>query len=447
MDTAADRRRAWRAVLWAIAAAAIVCGAMAAGQLTIGSRSGQWTYGVIRPFTVRVVTVGVLVAAIVGAALGVSRHAIDRSETTTVACWIAGAMLLQLLLRSLTPFGMNRMVVSTGANAFYQVTLAYPAATVLRDFDRVRFEWPLHARSNMPGKLLAMYALERVSTSPRTLAWLIVFVSNVGGVLLYLLVRDLLQDKRAALFALVLYLFVPGKLFFFPLLNTVTPTFVMAWLLLVFRWLRTQHTVDAALAGIALYALFVFEPLPVVLGLLPAAFAVNILLREGGWMRFARQAAVSAIAFAAVHALVDLMAGFNAPAAFRDLGGEAVAFNESAGRRYGIWVFQNLLDFGFAAGVCQSVLFLFVLARLRTRPGEPIGLITVALAAVLLMTDIAGVNRGETVRLWIFLACLVQIPAAWLCAQFEDQRAISLVVAVTVVQVALGTATIGFVVP
>jgi hypothetical protein len=299
----------------------------------------------------------------------------------------------------------------------------------------------------MPGKLLAMYAFERVSTSPRTLAWLIVFVSNVGGVLFYALVRDLLQDKRAALFALVLYLFVPGKLFFFPLLNTVTPTFVMAWLLLVFRWLGTQHTVDAALAGIALYALFVFEPLPSVLGLLPAAFAVNILVREGGWLRFAWQAAVSVIAFAAVHVLVDVMVGFNALAAFRDLAREAVAFNESAGRPYGTWVIQNLLDFGFAAGICQSLLFLFVLARLRTRLGEPIGLMTVTLAAVLLLTDLAGVNRGETVRLWIFLACLVQIPAAWLCAQFEDQRAISLVVAATILQAAIGTAMISFVVP
>ena len=95
---------------------------------------------------------------------------------------------------------------------------------MLSDFDRVRAYWPLHAQSNMPGKLMLSIAQTDFGSALDVLPWLVVFVSNLGGVLMYVFVRDLFADRRAALYSLVLYLFVPGKLLtFFPLLNTATP--------------------------------------------------------------------------------------------------------------------------------------------------------------------------------------------------------------------------------
>ena len=78
---------------------------------------------------------------------------------------------------------------------------------------------------------------------------------------------------------------------------------------------------------------------------------------------------------------------------------------------------------------------------------QPITVLCLALAAVLLITDLLGVNRGEVVRLWIFLACFFQIPTAYVCAQLDSRAAMALVVGTTVVQVALGTSMIGFIVP
>ena len=110
------------------------------------------------------------------------------------------------------------------------MTRQYRLASVLGQFDALREAWPLHAQSNMPGKLVLLYALEAVSERPTVLAWLVVICSNLGGVFLYLFVREFLANRTVALFSLVLYLFVPGKLFFFPLLNTATPTLAFAWL-------------------------------------------------------------------------------------------------------------------------------------------------------------------------------------------------------------------------
>ena len=72
-------------------------------------------------------------------------------------------------------------------------------------------------------------------------------------------------------------------------------------------------------------------------------------------------------------------------------------------------------------------------------------LVCAGLAITVLALDIAGINRGEVVRLWIFLACLFQIPAAWVCARLNSRAALALVLAMTVLQAALGIKMIGFV--
>ena len=42
---------------------------------------------------------------------------------------------------------------------------------------------------------------------------------------------------------------------------------------------------------------------------------------------------------------------------------------------------------------------------------RPEVLLTLAIAGMLLVLDLTGVNRGETVRLWIFAGVLMQIVA------------------------------------
>ena len=78
---------------------------------------------------------------------------------------------------------------------------------------------------------------------------------------------------------------------------------------------------------------------------------------------------------------------------------------------------------------------------------HPLTVICASLVAVLAVTDLIGINRGEVVRLWIFLACFFQIPAAYLCSREPRRTAIMLVTATSLVHAALGTAMVGFIVP
>jgi hypothetical protein len=51
------------------------------------------------------------------------------------------------------------------------------------------------------------------------------------------------------------------------------------------------------------------------------------------------------------------------------------------------------------------------------------------------------------IRLWIFLACLFQVPAAYVCVRLQSRAVFAIVLMLTIVQSALATSTIGFVVP
>jgi len=58
-------------------------------------------------------------------------------------------------------------------------------------------------------------------------------------------------------------------------------------------------------------------------------------------------------------------------------------------------------------------------------------------------TGAAAVELGVCLYALIFLACLFQIPAAYVCARLNSRAALALVLATTVLQAALGIKMIG----
>jgi hypothetical protein len=235
----------------------------------------------------------------------------------------------------------------------------------------------------------------------------------------------------------------------------VTPVVVLACAWLVLRWLRRGRVADAAALGIVLFGLVFFEPLPLVIGLLFALFVVRAnLLGQISWRRLTTQVGVVVAAWLGGYLVLRILVGFDLVKAFAQIGGDAVRFNVDAGRPYSIWIWQNLREFLFGIGVCQAIVFCAALVDgLRGREAwrekltRPITVLCIGAAAVVLATDAIGVNRGEVIRLWIFLACFFQIPTAYVCARLGTSPAVMLVIALTVLQATLGTAMIGFVVP
>ena len=462
-----SRRHLWTFLAIGSALSLAIASRIVNRQLVIGSAEGGWYYGYVDSVDNRWFLFFVISSALAAAAVAASWPWLVRlgkdpfepqsaREWTLLLAWCLLALGIHALLRSLTPHPLEALFTSDISNSFYSVAARLDAGEILGQFDRRRTTWPLHAKSNLPGKLLLVRGLLHVSQNPGTVAWLIVALSTFGAVLLYIFVRDLFADRTLAAVSAILYLFTPARLYFLPLLNTVTPVVVLACGVLLLRWLDTGRMLYAALLGAAVYGLVLFEPTALAAGVLFAVILVRAVMTARMSLRSAAlHVAAGAVAFAATHIMMLLWFRFDLIDAFRDVAADAVAFNVEARRPYGVWVRQNLLDFAIGVGLCQIVLFAGALtdatlqlkAHGRSHGAATMFLVCAAIAAMVGVADTAGVNRGEVIRLWIFLACLSQIPAAYICRRLSHPLALTAVLTTTLLQGAVGAAMVAFAVP
>src|SRR5262245_47718558 len=171
----------WAALIAGVALALYASHGMATRTIVLGSQAANWEYPYIQPFEARFLAPFVLAVAICGTLLAVPSAVVIRREWLMIGLWFAAALVAQDMLRSVTPFSFKRIFISDGANSFFSVTARYDAVTALSQFASLRPTWPLHAQSNLPGKLMLLYGLEHLSRRPDKLAWLVVAVSNLGG--------------------------------------------------------------------------------------------------------------------------------------------------------------------------------------------------------------------------------------------------------------------------
>jgi hypothetical protein len=446
----------WASVIAGSILCVIACSLIATQSLILGSSSAGWFYGYQQPFSVRYLAVFLLIAAPAAALLFLPAPRPGLHEWVLILLCLAVAGWAQWLLRSVAPYTLESLFTSNGASSFYGFAQQQRWLDVLGHFGRATRGAPLHAQGNMPGKVTLVYAFELVTSNPNGLAWLVVAASSIGGLLMYVFVRGLFQDRRTALFSAILYWFHPARLFFLPIMNTVTPTIVLGCACLLVWWLRTGRTAAALLLGVALYVMVFFEPLPLVIGLLFAALSWrSVATGEIPGQRYVVQAGLVLLVFIGTSEAVFAASGFELQQAMRLTAAHAMAFNLTAARPYGFWVLENPFEFFFGSGLCQSVVFVGVMVDelwsgdmlLRERLMRPIVALCVGLLAVVIAVDVIGINRGEVVRLWIFLGSFLQIPAAYACAKRPGRGAIATVLICSLLQATLGTAMIGFVVP
>ena len=389
-----------------MAAGALACLAVATRALWIGSARGRWVYPYIAPLAIQPFLVWVAATAPAMALLWARPAPPEKWPSTVLLVWVALATLVDGALRWLAPFSFEQIFLSPGANSFYTATLQHQLGTVLADFDAARAAMPLHAQSNLPGKLILVYALEQVTMRPDVLAWAMIVLSNLGAVLMYRFVRELMAERVTAFYAAILYLFVPARLFFLPLMNTITPLFLLAFGIVILRWLNTGRAAYAIAAGGILYALVLFEPLPLVTGLLFAALVMRAVWMGRLKVRTVAMHVVLMLGvFTVVAVIVQRQFGFDLMSAFASVRADAEAFNAQQRRPYDVRVKANLVEFLFGMGACQAVLVAGALwlalasssQRWRERLGQPVVAVTVSLLAVLAVLDLLGFNRGEVI--------------------------------------------------
>lgn len=435
----------WLALV-AAGATFAVCVRVALHSAEVGSIAGQWIYPYFREFSPWLVLPAVgslLLLLVVRGALALTARG---REWAGVAVVTLAGFAIQLLLRvfSLAPLGA--IVASARADGFYWTARRVSALRFLTDHERLSQMMPDHVRTNMPGKLLLYKLLLTLSTVPRSLGFMIALLSVLGGVLVYLVTRELTDDRRGGLFAMTLYLLMPGRIVFLPILNTVTPIVILLPLWLFLLALRRNSLTMSAAFGASLYLLAFFEPLPLVMGLVFVALLYRALMHDNG-RAYLKQGAAAVGAFFVLYAVVRLATTYDLLANLNYVIRDAGSFNTEK-RDYLIWLGANLTEFALAAGVATTIVFLGGFGDAEWRSSRSaIGLFAIACLVTILVVDLLGLNRGEVSRLWIFMASFLAVPAGARLATTRSMLPFAIVVVALAAQTAIEAGMLAFVIP
>jgi len=356
--------------------------------------------------------------------------------------WLGAGVIVEWIALSIAPFSVLDKLESVSANGFYTVSKQFPAMDFLRHFNALASTLPMHVQANLPGKVLIFHFLRTVSEEPAIVAGELVLLSTLGGALVYLVAWEWFQDRRTAVVATIFYLLFPARIFFLPLLNTISPVLMLIPLALAGAWARTGRHRYAIAIGPALYVLAIFDPLPLTAGLCGLAAVARPVDRPVTPMQLVTFAGIVAAGWLTTYAIVAGLLGFDLGSAYQFAIDNAATFNREQHRPYWFWAGHNLKDFAIGIGIAQT---LVIAAGARQWLSAPRAIICISIIAVLLLLDVLGINRGEVQRLWIFLGVLFQILAAHACR--NDRRLVAAVIALSAAQIVLCMRSIAWVVP
>jgi len=420
-----------------------------------GSVIGSWFYRYFSEKTSILWWIPELVILLIGLLAFFGTKWIHRHEKTILFVSLLFGIAIQVLVNSLYPIPIGDILSSAVSDSFYTASLKYSPLDILTQFQSLLPSLPLHAQSNMPGKILFFHLLGLFSSSPRILAYLVISVSSLGSLLLYGICKRLFHDRTVAYYALVLYCLIPCKLVFFPILNTVTPIFILACLYLLILFLDTKKPVFLVIMGVTLYSTLFFEPSPLALGILFVAILLSAL-GQGKIQtnEIIKIVLIPAAAFFAVHLIMLILFSFDIFQITAYMLKSAVAYNVYL---YWIWILDNSKEFLYGMGIPVGLISLVCLVQtfsirnhsikniLRWPPENlyALGLFTTYLVVLFL-----GINRGEVTRLWIYLAVFFQVPAAvYLAKKVKHDSIFFLVAATLAIQAIVALQKVNFITP
>jgi hypothetical protein len=439
--------RASSGLVAAVAASTLAVVALVGTRaLVFGSVEGRWTYPYVAPWRLTTLLATVAFAVAAAAAVAVALRLVDGNPPAAVASAVVGVTGIQFALWRLYPWSLDAIVRSDNANSYFTAAGLHGPLDLLRRYDVLAPTLPFHAVGNMPGKILLYQALRALTSSPGAMAAAVFLLGNLVGALIYLVAREILDDRAAAVAAMAVYLLAPGRLVFAPILNGVSVLPVALALLAWLRWLRGGGFWTAASTGAAVLATLLFDPLPLALGLV---FLAAPLALPGDRATLLRRAATgSAIALAALvacHLLLVAALSFDTVRQLRFVLSEAAGFNATRARPYGVWLAVNPLEFLVSLGAATVAACAWGAWR-RPAPRDPATWTLVAGLATLLVLDLLGRNRGEVSRLWIFLAVPFALSAGAFLSR-GGRAPVLFAAAALALQGATMLLTVGFVMP
>ena len=430
-----------------------------------GSKAGNWDYGYGGDLKSELLVTALSWTAGITVAYWLSDKFIERARWIAgliVVAWIALGLVFHVYTRGLYHTSLSKILKHDACTSFYTAAKRTTPKDLLSNFEKVAPTLPLHAKTNMPGKTLMFEAALAIDKNATKAARILIGFAALAGFFVFAAAERLFRSRRVALLALVLFLVLPQKLNFFPQPNTVTPLFVFLsfWLLLVY--LDRLQVWILLLLGLALYVLFIYEPLPFVIGLLFVG-AIGHRVAEGRlrWRELWKLAVFPLLGFGAGYLAMKLSYGFDAFAAFKYMYEDAVQFNVRDNRPYDVWVVANLVEFSIGIGLVSAMMLALgwfqtageawqwsrtegVRAAARRLFAAPATNLLICLFATILILDAWGLNRGETTRLWIFLGVAVELTLAGYCFDRFGPATARLMVATCTLQAIISSVIVSF---
>lgn len=424
-----------------------------------GSERGNWIYRGFKEILPLPLWQPMAVIAVLGSIIFIGTKLINKYEKLALAGCFLAVIFLQILIRNIYPISMDSIVLSNRANGFYTVAMEYSTIEILTEYNNLVPVFPMHVRANLPGKILFFELLQLFTSSPEITGYLIVAFSTLGSIFIYGICLRLFLNKTAALYAFVLYAMIPGKLFFYPLLNTVTPVFMLLCIYLFVIYIDSKNSKLLWLLGLALFMLVIFEPSPLAVGLIFIGIAVKAIGEKKIVLRDLIQIVVFPVsAFLVMYLLFLLFFSFDLIQAFRFILDDAASFNLNSQRGYRVWFGENLKEFFYSAGTPIVLIFIYTTSQLvlnwKSLFKQNIfdwvseHFYSFSLLLTFSVVVFLGINRGEISRLWIYLAVLFQIPAALFITKIpKSPLAFFIVSSTVIIQTIVALQRVGFVRP
>jgi hypothetical protein len=249
---------------------------------------------------------------------------------------------------------------------------------------------PVHAAGHPPGLLLVLNALG--IDSPGSMAALCIGVGALSAPLTYLLARELLDERRARVAALLMAL-APGALLFGA--TSADAVYLTVGLLAAWPLAAGRRVIGAIVLDVASF--FAWSLLAV------GAWAAIVTWRRDGRRAALALAALCAAALVAFYAILYAATGFDPIGTLRSTE-EVYRAGIASTRPYWFWLFGSPVAFLVVLGVPITWLALRALAR-----GDGLA---VAIFAVIAVAAVGGFTKAETERIWLFLVPFVCLAAA-----------------------------------
>jgi hypothetical protein len=423
-------------------------------NFVFGSALGNWVYPYLTSIPIFPLWIPLIVLLLLGLSVFIGSKLIQSYERITLFLLFLNAVFIQSLIRMVYPFSLGSVVQSDSANSFYTPAMSFSAVEILSKFIALAPSFPLHARSNMPGKILLFELFKLFTSSPEVMGYLIIIISSLGALLLYGICKRLFHNNQAAFYALTLYVLIPCKLFHFPLLNTVTPVLMLVCFYLFVIYLEKKNILIAWLLGAFFYLLILFEPSPLITGFVFLGILICAIREKRFSIKdFYRLFINAFLAFLVMHIIFYLGFSFNIFSSFLYILKDATNFNIIYERGYLIWLMENSREFFFGVGIPVMIIFIYMTTSILVQTKTLASLshwslenvFVISLLVTFLVLLFSGINRGEVIRLWIYLAVLFQVPASIFIAKIEKGTFIFFLVASLIaVQTMVALHRVGF---